>query len=119
MLVKFTIVLLFTLAQTAVLVGSTSTLLGRTAQSIKAGGKGEKETHHLRKMKKGQVDELITLQNGETIDFIPNLRALRRENNSKDWNHGTNEAAAKRRDRMEVCAPSATKDGDTLFLFLR
>jgi hypothetical protein len=34
-------------------------------------------------------------------------------------NHGTNEVAAKRRDRMEVCAPSATKDGYTLFLFLR
>jgi hypothetical protein len=119
MLVKFAIVLLFTLVQTAVLVGSTSTGLGRTAQSIKAGGKGEKETHHLRKMKKGQVDESITLQNGETINFIPVLWALRRENNSKDWNHGTSKVAAKRRDHMEVCAPSATKDGDTLFLFLR
>jgi hypothetical protein len=119
MLVKFAIVVLFTLAQTAILVGSTSTGLERTAQSIKAGGKGKKETHHLRKMKKGQVAKLITLQNGEKIAFIPGLWALRRENNSKGWNHGTNKVAAKRRDRMEVCAPSATKDGNTLLLFLR
>jgi hypothetical protein len=119
MLVKFAIVLLFTLAQTTILVGSTSTGLEHTAQSIKAGSKGKKETHHLRKMKKGQVDESITLQNGERIAFIPGLQALRREDNSKDWNHGMSKVAAKRSDCMEVCAPSATKDGDTLFLFLR
>ncbi len=120
MSVKFAIVLLFTLVQTAVLVGSTSTGLERTAQSIKAGDKGEKETHHLRKMKKVQVDKSIMLQSGETINFIPGLLwALRRKNKSKEWNHGTNKVAAKRRDRMEVCAPSATKDGNTLFPFLR
>lgn len=124
MLVKLAIVLLFTLAQTVVLVGSTFTGLVRAGHFIKADGKGEEETHNLRKMKKGQVDESIALQDGDTIDMddspiIPGLRALRRENNSKNWNHGTNEVAAKRRDRMEVCAPSTTKDGDTLFLFLR
>ena len=120
MLVKLAIVLLFTLAQTVVLVGSTSTGLGRAGHFIKADGKVEKETHNLRKMKKGQIDELISLQDGDTDDspIIPGLRALRRENNSKNWNHGTIEVAAKR-NRMEVCAPSATKDGDTLFLFLR
>jgi hypothetical protein len=121
MLVKLAILLLFTLAQTVVLVGSTSTGLGRAGHFIKADGKVEKETHNLRKMKKGQIDELISLQDGDTdvSPIIPGLRALRRENNSKNWNHGTIEVAAKRRDRMEVCAPSATKDGDTLFLFLR
>jgi hypothetical protein len=124
MLVKLAIILLFTLTQTAVLVGSIATGLGRTGHSIKADVKGEKETHNLRKMKKGQVDESITLQDGEIIDMddspiIPGLRALRREKNSKDWNHGTKEVVAKHRDRVEVCAPSATKDGDTLFLFLR
>ena len=102
MLVKLAIVLLFTLAQTVVLVGSTSTGLVRAGHFIKADGKGEKETHSLRKMKKGQVDESIALQDGDTIDMddspiIPGLRALRRENNSKNWNHGTNEVAAKQR----------------------
>jgi hypothetical protein len=84
MFVKFAIVLLFTLAQTAVLVGSTSTGIECTAQSIKAGNKGKKESHHLRKTKKVQVDESIMLQNGETINFIPGLWALRRETNLKD-----------------------------------
>ena len=41
------------------------------------------------------------------------------DENLKDWNHGTYEVAAKRRDSIEVCAPSASKHGDTLFLFLR
>ena len=81
MLVKLAIVLLFTLAQTVVLVGSTSTGLVRAGHFIKADGKGEKETHNLRKMKKGQVDESIALQGGDTINMddspiIPGLRAL-------------------------------------------
>jgi hypothetical protein len=41
------------------------------------------------------------------------------DENRNDWNHGTYEVAAKRRDSIEVCAPSASKHGDTLFLFLR
>jgi hypothetical protein len=41
------------------------------------------------------------------------------DENREDWNHGTYEVAAKRRDSIEVCAPSASKHGDTLFLFLR
>ena len=114
MKVKFAIVLLSTLAQCAVLVEST-TRLGRTAQDIEVGGDGEKQTNHLRKMK--------TVQGGESIadssSFIPGLRALRGENDSKNWNHGTYKVAAKRRDSMEVCSPSATRGGDTLFLFLR
>ena len=114
---KFALVLLSTLAQTTVLVESTR--LGRTAQ----GGDGKMETQV--KMMQVQVDESIAPQDDETIDeddslsFIPGLRALRRENNEKVWNHGTFEVAAKRRGSIEVCAPSATRDGDTLFFFLR
>jgi hypothetical protein len=125
MKVKFAIVLLSTLAQCAVLVESSSTRLGRTAQDIKAGGDGEKQTNHLRKTKTVQGGESIAHQDGETINegdsssFIPGLRALRGENDSKNWNHGTYKVAAKRRDSMEVCSPSATRGGDTLFLFLR
>jgi hypothetical protein len=117
MMYKFALVLLSTLAQTTVLVESTR--LGRTAQ----GGDGKMETQV--KMMQVQVDESIAPQDDEAIDeddspsFIPGLRALRRENNAKVWNHGTFEVAAKRRGSIEVCAPSATQDGDTLFFFLR
>ena len=41
------------------------------------------------------------------------------DENHEDWNHGTYEVAAKRRDSIEVCSPSASEHGDTLFLFLR
>jgi hypothetical protein len=59
-----------------------STGLVRAGHFIKADGKGEKGTHNLRKMKKGQVDESIALQGGDTIDMddspiIPGLRALK------------------------------------------
>lgn len=121
MLFKFAIVLTSMLAETAVIVGSTSTRLGRTAQSISAGGHGETETLQLRKMKKVQVETAITSHDSEATDKneSPSFRGLREANNSKDWNHGTNEVAAKRKDSIEICAPSAAKDGDTLFLFLR
>jgi hypothetical protein len=41
------------------------------------------------------------------------------DENHEDWNHGTYQVAAKRRDSIEVCAPSESNHGDTLFLFLR
>lgn len=121
MLFKFAIVLTSMLAETAVFVGSTSTRLGRTAQSISTGGYGETETIQLRKMKKVQVEEAIALHDSESSDKNepPSFRGLRKANDSEDWNHGTVEVAAKRRDSIEICAPSAAKDGDTLFLFLR
>ena len=127
MIVKFArpaIVLLSTFSQYAVLVESGSTRLGRTAQDI-TGGDGKKQANHLRKMKTVHGGESIAHQDGETIDegdsssFIPGLRSLRGENDLKNWNHGTYKVSAKRRDSMEVCSPSATRDGDTLFLFLR
>ena len=54
MKVKIAIVLLSTLVQRAILAGSTSTRLGRTAQDA-GGGDGEKQTNHLRKTKKVKV----------------------------------------------------------------
>ena len=114
MIVKFAIVLLSTLAQCAVLVEST-TRLGRTAQDIKAGGDGEKQTNHLRKMK--------TVQGGESIadssSFIPGLRALRGEDDSRNWNHGSYAVASKRSGNIKLNVPQDTQIGDTLFLFLR
>ena len=125
MKVKIAIVLLSTLAQRAVLAGSTSSRLGRIAQDINAGGENEKQTNHLRKMKKVHGGKSNAIQDDETNDendspsFTPGLRALRGEDDSKNWNHGTNKGAAQRRDSVKVCAPSATRSGDTLFVFLR
>ena len=121
MFFKFAIILTSMLAESAVFVGSTSTRLGGTAQSIKAGGDGATETLSLRKMKKIQVDDAITFHDNKTADKneSPSFRGLRKVNDWKDWNHGTIEFAAKRRDSIEICAPSASKDNDTLFLFLR
>ncbi|KAL3810506.1 hypothetical protein ACHAXA_005648 [Cyclostephanos tholiformis] len=97
----------------------------RSAHDIKAGGDEEKRNNHL-KAKKVKSDESMALQDGEMINegddspsLIPGLRALRGENDSRNWNHGTYKVPAKRRESMEICAPSATRDGDTLFAFLR
>jgi hypothetical protein len=68
MKVKFFIILLSTLAQPAVLAGSTSTRLGRTPQDINAGGDGEKQTNHLRKTKKVHGGESIEIYDDGTID---------------------------------------------------
>ena len=153
MIFKLLIVLLSALVQTAVLAESTSLRLGRTAQIIKAGGDGDTHANHLRKATKVQngASTTIALLDGDNIDEIQNVRALRRRRRRRrrrsrgdtkpdttlysassrdgdgddedeyreDWNHGTYEVAAKRRDSIEVCAPSASKHGDTLFLFLR
>ena len=140
---KLAIVLLSALVQTAVLAESTSSRLGRTVQIIKAGGDGDTHANHLRKATKVQDDMLTTiaLLDGGNIDKVQDVRALRRrrrrrsrrsrrsrgdtkigddeDENREDWNHGTYEVAAKRRDSIEVCAPSESKHGDTLFLFLR
>jgi hypothetical protein len=114
MKVKFAIVLLSTLAQRAVLAGSTSTRLGRTAQ----------DAGHLRKTKKFQGGKAIAIQNGKTIDenhspFIPGLRALTREDDSKIWNHGSYAVAASKSGYITLNVPQDTEVGDTLFLFLR
>jgi hypothetical protein len=125
MIVRFAIVLLSTFAQHAALAGSTSTRIVRTAQDIKAGGDKEKRTNRLRQAKKVEPVETSALRDGDMINEggeSPNslgLRALIGENDSRNWNHGTYKNPANRRDRMEICAPSATRDGDTLFAFLR
>jgi hypothetical protein len=113
MKVKFAIVLLSTLAQRAVLAGSTSTRLGRTAQ----------DASHLRKTKKFQGGKSIAIQNGKQIDendspFIPGLRAPTREDDTMIWNHGSY-AVASKSGSIEINVPQDTKVGDTLFLFLR
>ncbi|KAL3797058.1 hypothetical protein ACHAW5_009644 [Stephanodiscus triporus] len=124
MIVKFAIVLLSTLARCAVLVESSSTRLGRAAQDIKAGGDGERQTNHLRKMKTVQGGESIAHHDGETINeadsssFIPGLRALRGEDDSKNWNHGSYAVASKRSGNIKLNVPQDTQVGDTLFLFL-
>ena len=124
MIVKLAIVLTSTFAQLAT--GSTSAKLARIAQDTKAGGDEERRTNHSRQAKKVGPVETIALRDGDMVNeggespnSILGLRALRGENDSRNWNHGTSKTPANRRDRMEICAPSATRDGDTLFAFLR
>jgi hypothetical protein len=123
MKVKIAIVLLSTLAQRAVLAGSTSKRLGRTAQDA-GGGDGEKQTNHLRKTKKVQGGKSIAIQDGITIDendsssFTPGLRALRGEDDSENWNRGSY-AVASTSGSIKLNVPKDTQVGDTLFLFLR
>ena len=122
MKVKIAIVLLSTLTQRAVLAGSTSTRLGRTAQDA-GGGDGEKQTNHLRKTKNVR-GKSIAIQYGKTIDendspsFTPGLRALRGEDDSENWNRGSY-AVASKSGSIKLNVPKDTQVGDTLFLFLR
>ena len=124
MKVKIAIVLLSTLAQRAVLAGSTSTRLGHTTQDA-GGGDGEKQTNHLRKTKKVQGEKSIAIQDGKTIDendspsFTTGLRALRGEDDSKDWSRGSYAVASKHSGTIKLQVPQDTQVGDTLFLFLR
>ncbi|KAL3817570.1 hypothetical protein ACHAXA_010589 [Cyclostephanos tholiformis] len=90
------------------------------------GGDEEKQTNHLRQAKKVKSGESMALQDGEMINeggdspsFIPGLRALRGENDSQNWNHGSYAVASKRSGTIKLHVPQDTQIGDTLFLFLR
>ena len=120
MIVQLAIILLSTIAHPAIMAVSSAT----SAQEIKAGNDGEKRTYHLRQ--KVEPGGTMGLQDGDTIDesggspsFIPGLRALRGENDSRNWNHGSYAVASKRRGTIKIHVPQDTQVGDTLFLFLR
>jgi hypothetical protein len=120
MIVQFAIILLSALAHPAV----SAVSIVSTDKEIKAENDGGKRTNHLRE--KVGPDELMGLQDGERLDesgdspnFIPGLRALRGENDSRNWNHGSYAVASRHSGKLKLYVPRHTQVGDTLFLFLR
>lgn len=118
---KFAIILLSTLIQTVLIVTAHDDI------TVK-----KKQTSHLRKLKKivqevvtrgntsieNEDDYPLTSSNGDVSSSSINHRVLRKES-KYEWNRGTYEVAAGRRQSIQICAPNLASKDDTLFLFLR
>ena len=126
---KFAIILLSTLIQTVVIVTAHDDI---TAELVENGSIKKKQTSHLRKLKKivqeavtrgntsieNKDDYPLTSSNGNVSSSSINHRVLRKES-KYEWNRGTYEVAAGRRQSIQICAPNLASKDDTLFLFLR
>lgn len=123
---KFAIILLSTLIQTVVIVTAHDDI---TAKLVENGSIKKKQTSHLRKLKKivqeavtrGNTpidDYSLTSSNGDVSSSSINHRVLRKES-KYEWNRGTYEVAAGKRQSIKICAPNSASKDDTLFLFLR
>jgi len=126
---KFAIILLSTLIQTVVIVTAHDDI---TAELVENGSIMKKQTSHLRKLKKivqevvtrgntsieNEDDYPLTSSNGDVSSSSINHRVLRKES-KYEWNRGTYEVAAGRRQSIQICAPNLASKDDTLFLFLR
>lgn len=123
---KFAIILLSTLIQTVVIVTAHDDI---TAKLVENGPIKKKQTSHLRKLKKivqeavtrgnTSIDDYsLTSSNGDVSSSSINHRVLRKES-KYEWNRGTYEVAAGKRQSIKICAPNSASKDDTLFLFLR
>lgn len=123
---KFAIILLSTLIQTVVIVTAHDDI---TAKLVENGSIKKKQTSHLRKLKKivqeavtrgnTSIDDYsLTSSNGDVSSSSINHRVLRKES-KYEWNRGTYEVAAGKRQSIKICAPNSASRDDTLFLFLR